>query len=169
MAALVWRPSPNFNERPHGAVVSCVVMHADGDASIDSSIDFCCRTDAERRVSYHTIVGRTGNLFALVSAEKRAWHAGVATFDGHSDVNGISVGVCLGNRQDGREPFPEAQLAAAAVYVAGLVRRFPAITVARIVTHAQVALPPGRKCDPAPAGPFDLADFRRRVTAELAR
>lgn len=160
-------PSPNFGSR-HGRALNLLVLHADGSRSIDSTLDWCASRAS--KVSYHTVVGRSGRLFGLVSTDHSAWHAGISEYPGSTVtgpkgpcVNAHSVGLCLSNAQDGKEPFADAQLAAAALYAASLLAAFPLITLDRIVTHAAVARPVGRKHDPAPAGPFDLADFVARV------
>lgn len=140
--------SPNYGRRPWNALVSCIVLHADADSKVSSAITYCCQSSS--KVSYHAIVGRLGDVYELVSPDKRAWHAGVSAFDGVPDCNNYSVGVCLSNRNDGVEPFTEAALRAAADYCAMLMQKFPAITLERITTHRDVALPAGRKIDPHP-------------------
>jgi N-acetyl-anhydromuramoyl-L-alanine amidase len=158
---LLSRPSPNFNSRP--VPVDCIVLHADGDAKISSSIDYC-RTPSglandHNPVSYHVLIGRLGDLYQLVQFDKRAWHAGASMFQGRTNVNDFSIGLSFGNRQDGKEPFTEAQYQKGAELCRELMDRYPAITKDRITTHTVVALPPGRKCDPERCGPFDLSYF----------
>lgn len=169
--------SPNWNDRPAGMQPSLIVLHADGDRRVSDAIAFCLRTDAERRVSYHAIIGRLGDIYSLVPATKNAWHAGASKFgdectrhvnhDGTEidSVNGFSIGICFSNRQDGREEFSDAQLSAGALLVDSTMAAYPAITLERITTHGLVAVPgPNkRKVDPCPAGPFSLADFLERV------
>lgn len=156
--------SPHYNARPDGMKLSLVVLHADGDAAIESSIAWCCDPTASPPVAYHYIIGRTGDVYQLVDPGARAWHAGVSAWkgktDGEDSVNGFSVGVCFGNKQDGHEPFTDAQ------YDAGvaLIRQLQAIYgPLEITTHAACALPFGRKVDPTPAGPFDLVGFLSRL------
>jgi N-acetyl-anhydromuramyl-L-alanine amidase AmpD len=156
--------SDNYNRRPHDVIVNTIIVHADGDASIASSIAYVCTPGvAKPPVSYHCIVGRTGNIYELVDPADRAWHAGVSSFNGIPDCNNYSVGVCLSNKQDGVEPFTEDALRSAAEYCAYLMTNFPAIQLSSIVTHTVVALPPGRKCDPEKCGPFNLSQFRELV------
>lgn len=159
------RPSPNHNARPYGRAVSCVVLHADASPRVSASIVWM--QDIQSRVSYHYLLGRRGDVYQLVDEERRAWHAGVSVFDGLPDVNAFSVGVCFGNRNDGAEPYPEEQLAAGAVLVRQIMRRHPAVTLARIVTHRAIAVPAGRKTDPAPPA-FDFPAFLERVRATAA-
>lgn len=154
--------SPNQNARPAGAVVSCVVLHADAAPSARQSIGWMQK--AESRVSYHVLIDRNGDIYSLVSPSRRAWHAGVSSFMGIPNCNDYSVGVCFANKNDGREPFTQEQYTAGAQYVAGLMRDYPRITLDRVTTHALVARPLGRKTDPLA---FDLSRFLRQVEDSL--
>ena len=138
------RPSPNYNNRPDHMQPTAIVLHADASNRVDQSLDWCRRP--ESKVSYHVLIGRTGNVFSLVHPEHRAWHAGKSEMDGVSDVNDFSIGVCLSNRNDG-ETFPASQVFEA-VRTCALLCRFYNISPSRITTHALVARPLGRKTDP---------------------
>lgn len=152
-------PSPNANARPAGVPVSAIVLHADADARVETTLDYMSRRASA--VSYHVVIARTGLVFLLVPPERRAWHAGVSALAGVGNVNDFSVGVCLANRNDGVEPYTERQLAAAATVVRALMAHF-GVPASRVVRHRDVALPPGRKTDPAPPA-FDVAAFRGRL------
>lgn len=160
MLRRIAQPSPNHGPRPAGTVIDAIILHADASAHVESTLNWI--TQRASLVSYHTVVSRTGNVFDIVDPSRRAWHAGASALDGRKDCNDYSVGVCLSNTNDGVEPYSERQLMVAAEVCAELMRRYPAITLDRITTHAAVALPPGRKTDPAPPA-FDLAAFRARV------
>lgn len=153
-----WQPrwSPNKNSRPGGVRITGIVLHADASNRVDSSLDWCRRP--ESKVSYHLLVGRTGNVFLLVHPEDRAWHAGVSEWEGVSDCNDYTVGVCLSNRNDG-ETFPNAQLFEVARACAHLGKHY-GIAPERITTHALVAKPDGRKTDPKG---LDLPKFQHLV------
>lgn len=155
----VRRLSPNHSARTQP--VTALVLHADASSRIDSSLDWVGR--AESRVSYHLMIGRNGAVYFVVPPERTAWHAGVSALDGESNVNRFSIGLCLSNRNDGEEPFPAAQVAAA-VEVAVLCCRHFQIPVERITTHALIAQPKGRKTDPKG---LDLARFRQQVRDRL--
>lgn len=156
------RHSPNQNRRPDGVRVTAIVLHADASNRIDSSLDWCRRP--ESKVSYHVMVGRSGNVFLLVSPEQRAWHCGVSEMEGVPNVNDYSVGVCLSNRNDG-ETFPSPQLFEASAVCAALVQHY-GIPLDRITTHAAIARPVGRKTDPLG---LDLPAFRASVSALTRR
>lgn len=153
-----WRPSPNHSAR--SAAVTAIVLHADAAARLESSLDWVRR--AESRVSYHVMIGRNGSIYAVVSPDRQAWHAGTSSLDGEAMCNRYSVGVCLSNTNTG-EPFPASQLGAAAD-VCAVLCGFYGIEVSRIVTHAAVALPAGRKTDPLG---LDVVGFRAAVAARL--
>jgi N-acetyl-anhydromuramyl-L-alanine amidase AmpD len=163
-------------------MVSAIIIHADASASARAAAEWCCKSKAALRelwertppakrpkspwepVSYHDDVERDGTVFSLVPTERRAWHAGASEFGGVPGCNDYAIGLCLSNRNDGEEPYTALQYQVGAVLCAGYMRRYPAITLDRITTHAIVS--PGRKTDPGPR--FDLAAFRKRVALEVA-
>lgn len=157
-AEWAWRPSPNHS--PRNAPITAIVLHADASSRVASSLDWVRR--AESKVSYHVLVGREGDIYAVVNPDRKAWHAGVSTFAGQSDCNRFSVGVCLSNRNDGVERYPLAQLSAAADVCAVLCGWY-GIPIERITTHAHVA--PTRKTDPQG---LDLSTFHAMVASRLA-
>lgn len=154
-----WVPkaSPNHGPRPAGARVSALVLHADASRTVDATLGWLARR--ESGVSYHILIGRTGTVFLVVPPERRAWHAGRSALAGVGDCNDFTVGVCLSNDNAG-EPFPPPQLNAAAGVCRLLLTHF-GLDARAVTTHALIALPAGRKTDPAP--PFDLAAFRARL------
>jgi N-acetylmuramoyl-L-alanine amidase len=153
-------PSPNWSERK--APVDCIVLHATADTNGKASVEWC--QNPASQVSYHCIIDRDGTLYNLVPAIRKAWHAGVSSFQGRGFCNDYAIGVSFANRNDGVEPYPETQLNVGAAVCAGYMKRFPAITLDRITTHAVVS--PGRKSDPKPPA-FDLDAFKARVQREL--
>jgi N-acetylmuramoyl-L-alanine amidase/AmpD protein len=148
-------PSPNLNDRPFGAVVDCIVLHSTAGSTLQSAVDIF--EDPASRVSAHFVVGKDGTVVLMAPLEKRAWHAGASMLDGESNVNDFSVGIEIVNENDGVDPYTPAQYAA----VAGIIRRIRTrcdIPDDRIVSHAAIALPRGRKSDPKG---FDWARLRR--------
>ena len=152
------RPSPNQGRRPIGVPISCVILHADVSKRLSSSLHWIL--DPTSGVSYHFLLGRAGHIYECVQPTRRAWHAGRSAFAGVPDCNDYSIGVCFSNDQAG-EPFSDAAVETGARLVASLMDRYPAITLDRIVTHAAVATPKGRKRDPGPL--FPMTYFLSRV------
>jgi N-acetylmuramoyl-L-alanine amidase len=158
---LVLRPTPNFNARPDGMSVTCVVMHATASKDAQQDLNWLCSPAS--KASCHDLIDRDATCYRLVDSEKRAWHAGVSSFKGQSNVNDFSIGIELANDNEG-EPYPDGQLDVAAALVAKYVKRY-GFSIDRVTTHKAIAIPVGRKDDPAP--PFDLAAFKVRVQREL--
>ncbi len=147
-------PSPNFSERP-APVVNAVVIHSTVIPTLDDTVVHFL--DPKSRVSAHYVIDRDGRVVQMVPDEKRAWHAGTSSLGGERNVNGYSVGIELVNLNDGADPYPDAQLEAAAAVIRRLRERYR-IPDERIVSHAAIALPAGRKNDPAG---LDLDRIRR--------
>jgi len=138
-------PSPNFNSRPPGVVVNCIILHATAQPLFADTIKRF--EDPTTKVSAHFVVDRDGAVVQMVPLTERAWHAGVSELDGVPGVNDYSIGIEMTNDNDGKDPYPDAQYKA----VAEIIRRCRehyTIPDSRIVSHAKVALPPGRKTDP---------------------
>jgi N-acetylmuramoyl-L-alanine amidase/AmpD protein len=92
----------------------------------------------------------------LVADELRAWRAGRSVWRGRRGVNDLSLGWELANRNDGREPYSDAQHTAVAALAVHYIRQ--GLEPSAVVSHAEVALPAGRKVDPLG---FDWRRFRR--------
>jgi N-acetylmuramoyl-L-alanine amidase len=118
--------------------------------------------DPAAKVSAHFLIEEDGTVFRLVPAHRRAWHAGVASWGGETDVNGLSLGIELVNpgHEFGYRPFPEPQTAALIELLHVLKARYR-IPRARVVGHSDVA--PLRKEDPG-----ELFDWPRLAAEGLA-
>ena len=141
--------SPNFNERT--VPPDILVLHYTG---MKTGPEALARLrDAESKVSSHYLVEEDGRVFRLVPEERRAWHAGVSSWKGESDINGRSIGIEIVNpgHEFGYRPFPEAQVAAVIELVADIRTRW-SIEDSRIIGHSDVA--PDRKQDPGELFPW---------------
>ena len=147
--------SPNYDSRPWGERIDCVVLHATAQNEMSEATTLFAHRGSG--VSAHFVVGRDGRVVQMVPVEMRAWHAGVSQLAGVGGVNDYSVGIEMVNLDDGRDPYTDAQYRS----VAGIIRLLRTrLTIPndRIVSHAQIALPPGRKRDPLG---FDFTRLRR--------
>lgn len=144
MMAPVERPSPNHDGRG-AAPVDMLVLHYTGMARCADALARLCDPDA--KVSAHWLVDEDGTVYRLVDEERRAWHAGVAHWRGHDDVNARSIGIELHNpgHEFGYRPFPEPQMAALIPLCRAILARHP-IPERNVVGHSDVA--PARKLDP---------------------
>ena len=145
-------PSPNQDERPHGADVSLAIVHCislppgqyGGDAierlftnRLDPEAHPYFRDIAALRVSAHFLVRRDGELVQFVPVERRAWHAGASCWRGRSRCNDYSVGIELEGAEG--ELFEDTQYRV-------LVALLRELQLKQVAAHSDVA--PGRKSDP---------------------
>lgn len=132
------KPSPNYNAR-NATHLQVIILHATAGSDAGSE---AWMTDPKAKVSAHFHIRRNGTIVRHVSDKKRAWHAGVADYNGHKDVNSISLGIEIGNMNDGKEPYPEAQYKA----VAKIIKHYRNQGEVDVKSHYDIA--PGRKTDP---------------------
>ena len=154
--------SPNCDDRPVGATVNCIVVHATVEPTTEGTMGIFL--SPAKQVSAHFVVGRDGRVVQMVPIEKRAWHAGVSVLDGVGSVNNYSVGIEMVNLNDGNDPYTPEQIESVAGIIR-LVRSRYNVPDERIVSHAQIALPAGRKSDPAG---FDFEKLRALARVGVA-
>src|SRR3546814_20438088 len=123
----------------------------------------CRLCDPAARVSVHCLVDGDGRIFQLVSESRRAVHAGVACWQGVTDINARSIGIEIVNpgHEFGYRPFPPQQMAAVKLLALDILSRHP-VPTARVLAPSEVA--PLRTDDPG--GVFDcrrLADAGPRL------
>lgn len=102
-------------------------------------------------------------VYRLVDESRLAWHAGVSSWKGYTQLNAASIGIEIvnlaveGPPETGYWPeFPKAQMDAVVALVKDIVKRHH-IRPDRIVAHSDIA--PQRKMDPGPKFPWKrLAD-----------
>lgn len=139
-----WLMSPNFNQRPEGALIDTITIHATVVPTLEKTAEVFLRPESE--VSAHYTVGRDGSYVMQVRTQDRAWHAGVSHGpDGRPNVNHSSIGIEMVNLNDGKDPWPDAQIQTLKWIIEGLKRRYP---IRQLVSHEYIARPVGRKSDP---------------------
>jgi N-acetylmuramoyl-L-alanine amidase len=136
-------PSPNHDARD--VTVDLLILHYTGMKTAADAIDRL--RDPAAAVSSHYVVDEDGAVFRLVAEDRRAWHAGVSYWRGHSALNARSIGVEIVNpgREWGYRDFPVLQLAALCDLCLTILGRH-AIPARNVVGHSDVA--PDRKEDP---------------------
>jgi N-acetyl-anhydromuramyl-L-alanine amidase AmpD len=150
-------PSPNQDARFAGAIEG-IVLHATADAGNEAGTLSWLRSP-KSRVSCHLLVSRTGRVTRLVGDQQRAWHAGVSWWRGTSDVNSITLGVEIANRNDG-EPYTDAQYRRVAEIVAHYCRQ--GLSLEDVIGHEAIA--DDRRTDPLG---WDWGRFRTMVQDQL--
>lgn len=138
------RTSPNWDSRD-SHVIDMLVLHYTGMRTASEALERLC--DPSAKVSAHYMVEEDGTVHALVPEEMRAWHAGVSSWRGHTNINQRSIGIEIANpgHEFGYRPFPHAQMDAVATLCKGILSRHP-IPPRNVVAHSDVA--PQRKEDP---------------------
>ena len=160
LGSAVWRVSPNFDARPSEAATDLVVLHhislPPGQFKTQNSTQYIVdffqnQLDpqahpyfadiAERRVSSHFLIARSGRIIQFVSTQNRAWHAGESQFEGRPRCNDFSIGIELEGTGD--ISFEQAQYLALAKLIGILQKQY---SLRYIVGHSDIS--PGRKVDP---------------------
>jgi N-acetylmuramoyl-L-alanine amidase len=143
--ATLWCPSPNYEARLKGRVPDMMILHYTGMESAEAALDWLTRKEA--KVSAHYLVDEEGRITQLVAEADRAWHAGLGSWAGETDLNSCSIGIEIQN--PGHEfdypDFPERQMQALEALCRDILSRH-AVPRERILGHSDVA--PGRKRDP---------------------
>ena len=143
---IIWIQSPNCDKRKAGSIVDTIVVHSTAIDSLRGTTEVFQQSKTNP-VSAHFTIGKDGSIVQNVSTFDRAWHAGVSKdAAGRPSVNHYSIGIELVNLDDGKDGYPEPQLMALCGIIAEMKRRFP---IKQIVSHEFIAIPPGRKIDPA--------------------
>jgi len=145
--------SPNHSSRG-GRAITMLVIHATV-GSYASSLAWLCNPAS--RVSSHYLISKQGHIAQLVPDDRMAWHAGVSLWNGETAINDVSLGIELENltgmeMPDGSihppDPYPDVQLAAARALVQTKMQQYR-VPLSRVLRHLDVAMPRGRKTDPA--------------------
>ncbi len=152
-------PSPNFDNRPRGVEPSLLVLHNislppgefGGPEVVDfflNRLDYSTHPWLERlrdmTVSAHFFVRRDGDIVQFVSTQKRAWHAGVSSFNEREACNDFSIGIEL----EGTDhlPYTDEQYLALKGLTTALRAQY---ALSAVRGHEHIA--PSRKTDPGPA------------------
>lgn len=148
--------SPNFGPRPAGACIDLVVIHSislppgqyggnEVQALFTNQLNWDAHPYFEQirglQVSSHFYIRRDGSLWQFVSADDRAWHAGVSEYRGRGQCNDDSVGIELEGLEG--ELFEDVQYTQLVQLCQDLHHRYP---IAHVAGHEHIA--PGRKQDP---------------------
>jgi AmpD protein len=168
--------SPNCDDRPPGVEPDLIVVHGISlppgefggpwiDQLFTNQLPVAAHpyfaTVADLRVSSHLLVRRGGEVVQYVPFHRRAWHAGVSSWQGRERCNDFAIGIELEGTDD--LPYESTQYAMLARVIAMLCRSYPGLSPERVVGHSDIA--PGRKTDPGLA--FDWPRLRSLVHFEL--
>jgi N-acetylmuramoyl-L-alanine amidase len=99
-------------------------------------------------------------IFNLVNENERAWHAGVSSWAGRSNLNDTAIGIEVVNLASDNggafvfPPYNPAQIDAIKELAINIIQRYPDISPVNVVGHSDIA--PGRKSDPGAAFPWKV-------------
>lgn len=148
-----------------------LLIHATASDTLKSAADWLCLESSD--VSTHYIIDEAGRIFQLVDDQDTAWHAGASKWKGLEtfypqtkvySVNPASIGIELVNLNNGRDPYEQAQIDSLTWLVEWKARQY-GIKRENVVRHLDVAIPKGRKSDPAG---FDWAKWLDGLTFDLS-
>ncbi len=149
--------SPNIEPRLRGLTPTILVLHYTGLETVERSLDVLSRPDC--KVSCHYVIDVDGRIIQMVAEAKRAWHAGLSSWHGETDINSASIGIEIQNpgHAGGYPDFPKAQMQAVTVLCQDIIARH-GIAPERVLAHSDIA--PSRKIDPGEK--FDWPGLSRK-------
>ena len=153
------KPSENTDARPEGMDISLIVIHGIslppgefGGDCIDQL--FCNDLDPDAhpyfreihqlRVSSHLLIKRDGSVTQYVPFNRRAWHAGISSYQGREQCNDYAIGIELEGSDD--TAYTDAQYTSLNEVIPVIRSVYPGIGENDIVGHCHIA--PERKTDP---------------------
>lgn len=145
------RFAPNVNER-EGGPADMLLLHYTGMPEGEKALKWLCMEVS--KVSCHYFVFEDGRIVQSVPESKRAWHAGVSSWQGEEDNNSRSIGIEISNpgHEHGYVPFADSQIEAVIKLSNDICARNN-IVPERVLAHSDIA--PSRKEDPGELFPWD--------------
>ena len=134
-------PSPNHGPRAPQLITDILLLHYTG--TTDTAAALACLCNPVAQVSCHYIIDESGEIGQLVPEARRAWHAGVSSWEGETDINSRSIGIEISNggHSLGYADFPDTQIDAVIALCRDILQRHH-IRADRVLAHSDVA--PGR-------------------------
>ncbi len=146
---IVQSPSPNYDERQ--LPITLLVLHYTGMESGAAALKHMCTEQS--KVCAHYMVSEEGAVHQLAAEKSRAWHAGVSSWNGESDINSASIGIEIvnGGHDYGLPNFPKAQIGVVISLCKSILARHD-ISTFNVLAHSDIA--PERKQDPGEKFPW---------------
>src|SRR5665213_1401512 len=159
-------PSPNHDKRKIGREPDMLLLHYTGMATAEAALTRLCTADS--KVSAHYVVFEDGRIVQCVPEELRAWHAGVSSWGGETDINSCSIGIEIVNpgHEFGYPNFPLRQIAAVISLCRSILTRRGPINSNRILAHSDVR-PAPLKLDGVAFKPGEHGDAIMRLQRVL--
>jgi len=168
---VVKEKSPNFDQRKAKDIDLLVIHNISLPAKqfggtyivdlflnkLDISADPSFKSLDGLKVSAHFLINRVGQITQFVALNKRAWHAGVSSFEEREGCNEYSIGIELEGADD--ILYTDLQYQQLVLLTQQIIKLYPKITVQRIVGHSDIA--PNRKTDPGES--FDWVRYKKAL------
>jgi N-acetylmuramoyl-L-alanine amidase len=149
------RSSPNHGERHGHQLADMIVLHYTGMESAEAALERLCGIgdQPEPSVSAHYFVYEDGRIVQCVPEARRAWHAGISSWEGEADINSRSIGIEIANpgHDLGYPDFPARQVEQVIALCRDIASRH-FVRADRVLAHSDVA--PSRKQDPGEKFPW---------------
>lgn len=91
---VTYEATPNVSAR-RTITPRFLVIHYTAGGSFDSTVAWFKNRDAN--ASAHLVIGRDGEITQMAAFNRRAWHAGVSSWNDLNDLNSHSIGIELDN------------------------------------------------------------------------
>jgi len=144
--------SPNHSERKGVTRPDMIILHYTGMKSAETAV--ACLCDPATEVSSHYLIFEDGRILQMVPEARRAWHAGISSWQGMTDINSRSIGIEIANpgHEYGYKDFPKIQIESVIALCKDVIGRYK-IRADRVLAHSDIA--PARKNDPGEKFPWD--------------
>lgn len=130
---IIDRPADARHLSPGVLVPQVIVLHATV-GGLASSLNWLT-VNPKSVVSVHRVIDKQGRIYKVASDLQIANHVGGSTLWGRINLNPIALGIEFVNRNDGKDPYPKAQVIAGAQQC---VEWFGVHSVMPILGHYQV-------------------------------
>ena len=147
--------SLNFNER-RSTKVNLIIIHYTALNSISESLQYLCAK--KNKVSCHYLISKKGEIYNLVSENKRAWHAGKSFWNGTSDINSSSIGIEIDYNPFQYKKYTKEAIKCLIDLLKVLAKKYK-IKTKNILGHSDIA--PYRKIDPGNNFPWHLLEKKK--------
>ena len=141
--------SPNFNKRKKDKILF-IIIHYTALKNYEEAITYLC--NPKNKVSSHYLISQKGKIFNLVDEKKRAWHAGISFWNGHRDLNSLSIGIELDFSENKINNHYSKHMISSLIVLLKKLKKKYNIDKKNILGHSDIA--PFRKKDPGGKFPW---------------
>ena len=134
-----WRPAHSYALPTGRRIITALILHS-GDGTLTGDLDTLTAPQSD---SAHYYVARSGRVWQLVREANIAFHAGLVKKPQWSNAHTIGIEQ---QHVDLQDDWPDPQILAVARLVHHIRLRRGDL---KLLGHADVCAPPGRKIDPA--------------------